>query len=56
MYSIVETVKANNLKRYDYLTYVMKVMIKNMKDLNTEIPERLMPWSDELPDHVRRKS
>lgn len=56
MYSIVETVKANNLKTYDYLTYVLTEMIKNMHGLNTEVPERLMPWSDELPDHVRRNS
>lgn len=55
MYSIVETVKANNLKTYEYLTYVLEEMSKCMQDLNTEVPERLMPWSDELPEYVRRK-
>lgn len=54
MYSIVETAKANNLKIYEYLTYVLEDMSKYMKDLNTEVPERLMPWSSELPDHVRK--
>ena len=54
MYSNVETAKANNMKIYEYLTYVLEEMSKYMKDLNTEVPERLMPWSDELPDHVRK--
>lgn len=52
MYSIVETAKANNLKIYEYLTYVLEETSKCMKEMNTEIPERLMPWSDELLDHV----
>ena len=55
MYSIVETVKANNLKTYEYLTYVLEEMSKCMQDLNTEVPERLMPWSDELPEYVHQK-
>ena len=54
MCSIVETVKANNLKTYEYLTYVLEEMSKCMQDLNTEVPERLMPWSVELSEYVRR--
>ena len=54
IYSIVETAKMNNLKIYDYLAYLLTELSKTMQDLNTEIPERLLPWSKELPDHVRK--
>ena len=54
IYSIVETAKMNNLKIYDYLAYLLTELSKTMQDLNTEIPERLLPWSEELPDHVRK--
>ena len=54
VYSIVETAKANNLKIYDYLTYLLTELSKNMQDLNTEVPERLLPWSSELPSNVRK--
>ena len=54
IYSIVETAKANNLKIYDYLTYLLTELSKNLQDLNTEVPERLLPWSSELPSNVRK--
>ena len=43
IYSIVETAKANNLNIYEYMKYLLE-----------ELPERLMPWSAELPDKVRK--
>ena len=54
MYSIVETAKANNLKVYEYLTYVLTELSKIIEYPNTEVPERLLPWSDELPENVRK--
>lgn len=54
MYSIVETAKANNLKVYEYLTYVLTELSKSIEYPNTEVPERLLPWSDELPENVRK--
>lgn len=54
IYSIVETAKANNLKVYEYLTYVLSELSKNIEYPNTEVPERLLPWSKELPQHVRK--
>ena len=54
IYSIVETAKATNLKIYDYLTYLLTELSKNLQDLNTEVPERLLPWSSELPSNVRK--
>lgn len=54
MYSIVETAKANNLKVYEYLTYVLTELSKIIEYPNTEVPERLLPWSEELPENVRK--
>ena len=54
IYSIVETAKANNLKIYEYLTYLLTELSKNLQDLNTDVPERLLPWSSELPSNVRK--
>ena len=55
MYSIVETAKANNLKMYDYLVYLLTELSKIIHDFCTEVPERLLPWSSELPDNLYKK-
>lgn len=52
IYSITETAKANNLKIYDYLVYVLTELSKCIQDFNTEIPERLYPWSEDFPKHL----
>ena len=54
LYSIVETAKANNLKIYDYFTYLLTELPKYCNNLNTEIPQALLPWSDELPLSLRK--
>ena len=54
IYSIGETAKANNLKIYDYLTYLLTELSKNLQDLNTEVPERLLPWPRELPSNIHK--
>lgn len=54
IYSIIETAKANNLKTYAYLNYVLTEPCKTVQDFNTEIPEHVLPWSDKLPAELRR--
>ncbi len=54
IYSIVETAKANNLKPYDYLEYLLTVIPEHMDDKNTEFCEELLPWSDKLPSKCRK--
>ncbi len=54
LYSIVETAKANNLKIYEYLTYVLTELSKTIHDFTVEVPEKLMPWSEELPAEVKK--
>ena len=51
IYSLVETVKANNLKPYDYFSYVLTEMPKTPKDLRASQVERFMPWSPEIPEN-----
>lgn len=48
LFSIVQTAKANGLDVVAYLTYVFE----NVKTMPTE---KLVPWSKDLPDKVRRK-
>lgn len=54
IYSIAETAKANNLKPYDYFEYLLTEIPKHMDETGNEFCERLLPWSDELPDRCRK--
>ena len=55
LYSIAESAKANQLKPYEYFTYLLKELIKYPRE---NIPEeelkKLMPWSEVLPDSCRK--
>ena len=53
-YSIVISAKENGLVPMEYLTY----LLDNMRriDLNdTEAIDRLLPWSEQIPEECRRK-
>ena len=54
IYSIAETAKANNLKPYDYFEYLLEEIPQHMDDTNMEFLDKLLPWSPELPDHIRK--
>lgn len=56
IYSIVETAKANNLKPYNYLEYLLTVIPEHMDDTNTDFCKDLLPWSDNLPDSCRKNN
>lgn len=47
MYSIVETAKANGLRPYEYVKYVLEQLIEGT-DIKT-----LVPWSEDLPEYIR---
>lgn len=55
IYSIVETAKANNLKIYEYIKYLLDVIPEHMDDKNYDFVEDLLPWSDKLPVKCRKK-
>ena len=54
IYSIAETAKANNLKPYDYFEYLLTEISKHEDDTNTDFLEALLPWSETLPEHIRK--
>ena len=54
IYSIVETAKANNLKIYDYLNYLLEELPKYTTTFNTELPSQLFPWSDDFPQELSK--
>ena len=51
LYSIVESAKLNGLIPFEYLKYLLEVM-PTMK-LNEENLDKILPWSKELPNHVK---
>ena len=54
IYSLVETAKANNLKIYEYLKYLLEKIPEHMDDTNLDFTDYLLPWSESLPDCCRR--
>ena len=54
IYSIVETAKANNLKPYDYIQYILEEIPKHMDDTDRSFIQNLLPWSENLPAEIRK--
>ncbi|MBN2898609.1 MAG: IS66 family transposase [Clostridia bacterium] len=54
IYSIAETAKANNLKPYEYFEYLLTEIPKHMEDTDRSFLENLLPWSENLPENIRK--
>ena len=55
LYSIAESAKANGLNPYEYFSHMFTELAKYPRNsAPEEIVEELMPWSDKLPDKVRK--
>lgn len=54
VYSIVETAKANHLKVYEYLEYLLTEIPKHMDDSDPSFLDNLLPWSDAIPDVCKK--
>ena len=54
MYSLVETAKANELKIYEYLKYLLTEIPKHMEDTDRSFLDDLLPWSASLPDSCKK--
>ena len=54
IYSIVATAKANNLKPYDYIQYILEENLKHMDDTDCSILENLLSWSGNLPAKIKK--
>lgn len=53
IYSITETALLNNLKPYNYLTYVLDSMRRFPEFGAEEQIKNLLPWSDTLPSEIK---
>lgn len=56
VYSITETALLNGLKPYVYLTYVLDQIRQMGPFPKPDELERLLPWSDDLPEEFRTKN
>lgn len=56
IYSITETAKANNLNPFRYLDHVLTVLKDHQDDTDYIFIEKLLPWSEQLPEICRSKS
>ena len=54
IYSIAETAKANNLKPYEYFEYLLTEIPKHMDDTDRSFLNDLVPWSEKLPENIRK--
>jgi len=52
IYSIIETAKVNNLKPFNYLTYLFE-QLPNVDTGDVAVIDSLLPWSDALPADCR---
>lgn len=55
LYSLAETAKANNLKPYEYFKYLLEEIPPHMDEKDTAFIDKLMPWSDTLPEACRKE-
>ena len=56
IYSITETAKANGLKVYDYVEHLLTEIPKHEDDTDLSFLDDLLPWSPNLPDHIRKSN
>ena len=54
IYSIAETAKANHLKPYEYFEYLLTEIPKHMDDTDRSFLDELVPWSEKLPESIRK--
>jgi hypothetical protein len=55
LYSLAEISRANNLKAYEYFSYLLTELPKYIHDFETEVPDSLYPWSEEFSKELYRK-
>ena len=54
IYSISETAKANGLKPYEYFEYLLTEIPKHQDESSTDFLVDLLPWSEKLPEYIRK--
>jgi len=49
-YSIIETIKTNNLRVYDYMEYLISELVAHQDDTNLDFLQNLLPWSKTIQE------
>ena len=55
LYTLVETARANELDVYKYLKYLLSEMPNNHHQEDPTVIDRLLPWSEDLPEQCHLK-
>lgn len=55
IYRRVETARANELDVYEYLKYLLLEMPNNHHQEDPTVIDRLLPWSEDLPEQCYLK-
>ena len=55
LYSIAETTKANGLKPYEYFKYLLEELLAHENEITDELIDRLLPWSETIPEEIKAK-
>jgi len=53
LYTLVETARSNELNVYEYLKYLLSVMLDTDFNNHPKLLEAYLPWSKELPEECR---
>ena len=56
IYSIVETAKANRLKPYEYLKFLLEEVSQNQNESDLSFLDALLPWSDTIPAICKKQN
>ena len=54
IYSIVESAKANNLKPFNYVQYLLEEIPRHTDEKDCFFLEDLLPWSGKLPVEIHK--
>ena len=52
----METAKANGLKVYEYVEYLLTEIPKHEEDTDLSFLDDLLPWSPNLPEYCRKSN
>lgn len=55
IYNIAEIAKGNNLKPYDYFVYLLEYNPNCIDEEDRSFLENLLPWSQKLPEGIRKQ-
>ena len=53
LYSLVEPAKANDLRIFDYIEFLISEIVKHSDDTKRDFLDKLMPWSDTVQKKYR---